>query len=225
MTAGDSSAKLRPSRRELRRSGRVALSVPVEVSWRTSDDTVVRESTESLEVSNHGAILRMKTHPPPHSQLELINRFSNEVAQAQVVGRRPSSPDGVAVEMLVPSETFWGITFRLKKAAGDLRNLEEDLKAGGADPQVLRDFRDAVDYVRKTAWAVHEWQERQYRHKDAATVLSLLATERVRRATQLTEAVVADLGAQKLTSDTPGMRDFIKAIERISEQLKSTHNS
>jgi hypothetical protein len=126
---------------------------------------------------------------------------------------------GVAVELLTPSETIWGVTFRLKKAIDDLLKLEQAIRTGGLDPRVLREFRDAVDYVRKTAWAVQELQERQARQRDTATVRSLLTTERIRRATQLSKALAADLDSQEVTGETVGIADLFRAVERLQAAL------
>src|SRR6266849_6297588 len=109
---------------------------------------------------------------------------------------------GVAVELLLQSETFWGLTFRLKKTTSELLRLDHAIKSGSIDARVLREFRDAVDYVRKTAWAVQEWQERQIQHRDTAAVLPLLVRERVRRAVQLCGTVAEDLKGNEITADT-----------------------
>jgi hypothetical protein len=81
------------------------------------------------------------------------------------------------------------VNFQLEKACADLVRLEYDMRSGLTDQRGLKDFRDTVDNVRKTAWAVQEWQERQSRHQDPQTVLPLLTAERIRRATQLCDAV------------------------------------
>ena len=192
----------------------------MEVTWESREGTTHTEQAEAIEVNVHGALLRMKGRPPVRSEIELTNHLTNKVTRARVIGDRPPKFDAVAVELLVPSESFWGVTFRLKKAATELRTLEDEIKSGGADPRVLQEFRDAVDYVRKTAWAVYEWQERQYRHKDAGTVLSLLTAERIRRATQLIDATATDLSAQQLAAETPGMSEFAAAIQRMSHCLQ-----
>ena len=202
-----------------RRSVRYALDIPLDVAWRGPDNVLATEPAETLEVNSYGAVLRMTTHPPDGTRIELTNRLSQEVASAQVAGVRPSKMGGVAVELLMPSETFWGITYRLKRAATELRVLEDELKSGGSDPRVLQEFRDAVDHVRKSAWAVYEWQDRQFRKKDAGTVLSLLTAERVRRATQLNDAIVADLNAAQLHPETPGIAEFAQAVGRIRQRL------
>src|SRR5260370_39776732 len=99
----------------------------------------------------------MKTFPAVGSLIELTNLLSHESSQVRVVGVRRNSEGrllGVAVELLVPSETFWGMNFQLKKACADLVKLEYDMRSGPIDQRVLKEFRDAVAHVRKTAWAV-----------------------------------------------------------------------
>src|SRR5690348_10778327 len=96
----------------------------------------------------------MKTYPSVGSQIELTNLLSHEALHARVVGVRRDSEGhllGVAVELLVPSETFWGVNFQLKKACADLVKLEYDMRSGSIDQRVLKEFREAVDNVRKTA--------------------------------------------------------------------------
>jgi hypothetical protein len=164
----------------------------------------------------------MKTYPAVGSQIELTNLLSHESSQARVVGVRRNSEGrllGVAVELLVPSETFWGVNFQLKKTCADLVRLEYDMRSGPIDPSVLTEFRDAVDHVRKTAWAVQEWQERQSRHQDPHTVLPLLTAERIRRDTQLCDAITTDAAAHKLARETVGIDEFFRAVERVHQSL------
>ena len=205
---------------EQRRSWRFPVIVVVLVKWEQGN-VMFSEDAQALEASLYGASLRMKTHPPVGAKIELTNRLSNQTVQAQVVAIRHSKSDAVAVELRLPSETFWGTTFRLKKATADLRTLEQAIKKGGSDPRVLREFRDAVDFVRKSAWAVYEYEERHLRHKDASTVLSLLTLERVRRGTQLSDDIAADFDARKLTSDTPGIAGLLRAVEGVAKRLRT----
>jgi hypothetical protein len=93
------------------------------------------------------------------------------------------------------------------------------MRSGTIDPRILTEFRDAVDHVRKTAWAVQEWQERQSRHHNAQTVLPLLTAERIRRATQLCEAITADSAAHEITRQTVGMDEFFQAVEHVHQSL------
>lgn len=213
-----------PQEEERRRSGRFSLAVPVEVKWQVPDGATLHDDSETLEVNVHGAVLRMHSHPPVGTLLELTNRISGEKTRARAVALRGSGMMGIAVELVVPSETFWGVTFRLKKTTTDLRVLEEEIKSGGADPLVLREFRDAVDYIRKTSWVVYEWQDRRLRHKDPSTVLSLLLTERLRRATQLNDAIAADLDAHHLPPETPRIAELVSSVERLAQRLKQMGN-
>src|SRR6202030_1889976 len=103
---------------------------------------------EAKEVNHHGGRLGMRGRPAIGSVIDLTNLTSTKTASARVVSLRPSKKSdvlGVAVELLTPSDTFWGVTFRLKMAIDDLLKLEEAIRSGGMDSRVLREFRDAVD--------------------------------------------------------------------------------
>ena len=208
-----------------RRSDRYPVVVPVKVKWLEPSGAGVIEFAEAKEVNMHGGLLDMKGRPAINSVIELTNLSSAKTASAQVVSLRPSKQGdvlGVAVELLTPSETFWGVTFRLKVAIDDLLKLEKDMKdnrSGGMDPLVLREFRDAVDYVRKTAWALQELQERQAQQRDTATVRSLLTDERVRRATQLSKALASDLDSHEVNDGTAGAAELFRAIEGLNHRL------
>ena len=142
-----------------RRSDRYPVVVPVQVKWSEPSGAGVIEFAEAKEVNMHGGRLELRGRPAIGSVIELTNLTSTKIATARVISLRPSKKSdvlGVAVELLTPSETFWGVTFRLKRAIDDLQKLENAIRSGGMDPRVLREFRDAVDYVRKTAWALQE---------------------------------------------------------------------
>jgi hypothetical protein len=126
---------------------------------------------------------------------------------------------GVAVELLIPSETFWGVNFQLKKTSAELLQLEHTIRTGGIDQRILTDFRDAVDHVRKTAWAVQEWQERQITRHDPQTLLPLLISERIRRAAQLGNSIVSDLTNHEVTRETPGVDQLFDAVQRMQQLL------
>ena len=204
-----------------RRSRRFPFNSSVEATWQEANGRVVREAAQATEVNAQGGLLEMKNYPTVGSRIELMSLLSHESSQARVVGVRRTSEGrilGVAVELLIPSETFWGINFQLKKTCADLVNLEYAMRSGPIDSRILMEFRDAVDHVRKSAWAVQEWQERS-RHHDAHTVLPLLTAERIRRATQLCEAIATDSAAHEVTRETVGIDEFVQAIERVRKSL------
>ena len=222
MTTDKSGVELPVSKGKNRRSDRYPVVVPVQVKWSEASGAGVIEFAEAKEVNMHGGRLDLRGRPAIGSVIELTNLTSTKIATARVISLRPSKKSevlGVAVELLTPSETFWGVTFRLKVAIDDLLKLEKAIRTGGMDPRVLREFRDAVDYVRKTAWAIQELQERQVHQRDTATVRTLLTDERVRRATQLSKALASDLDAHEVTDGTAGAADLFRAIEGLYQRL------
>lgn len=220
----DKQAEGQPSIKEKRRGSRFPVVVFVEAKWHELDGETVRETAQAMEVSALGGLLDMKPLPRVGSELTLTNLISGETARARVVGTRLSK-DGrvpkVAVELLSRSETFWGLNFQLRKTSAELVRIEQEIKAGGIDTRILEEFRDSVDYVRKTAWAVQEWQERQLQKPDPQTVLPLITSERIRRATQLSLAIKTDLEADQVTRETTGMRELFLAVEGLYPRVAS----
>lgn len=210
-----------PSRGELRRSSRFPVIVPVQAKWQETTGQIVTETAQAREVNTQGGLLDMKTFPSVGSQLELTNLISGETYRARVIGirRKEGRVIGAAVELLIPSETFWGVNFQLKKTSSELFQLEHTIRTGGIDQRILMDFRDAVDHVRKTAWAVQEWQERQITQHDPNTLLPLLTSERIRRAAQLGNAIVSDLTTHEVTRETPGVDKLFEAVQRMHQLL------
>jgi len=211
-----------PGKTEQRRSSRFPVVVPVQAKWQGTNGKTVLQNAQAREVNAHGGLLDMSTFPSVGSQLELTNLMSGETYRARVVGIRRSAenhPVGVAIDLLIPSETFWGVNFQLRKTSNELMQLEQSIRTGGIDHRILVDFRDAVDHVRKTAWAVQEWQERQIQHHDPHTVLPLLTTERIRRAAQLGDAIVSDLTANEVNRETPGIDRLYTAVNRMHQLL------
>ena len=222
MTKDKASAELPAPKGRNRRSDRYPVVVRVKVKWSESSGAEIIEFAEAKEVNMHGGLLVMRGRPATGSVIELTNLISAKTASARVVSLRASVKSEVlvvAVELLTSSETFWGVTFRLKMATDNLLKLENAIKSGGMDPGVLREFRDAIDYVRKTAWALQELQERQSQKRDTATVRSLLTEERVRRATQISRALASDLDSHEVTDETTGAAVLFRAIEDLYQRL------
>lgn len=212
-----------PSISERRRGIRFPVVVPVEAKWIEAGGKSFKEAAQAREVNVLGGLLEMKTYPSIGTQLELTNLLSGDKTRARAIAVRRSREGQVrevAVELIVASESFWGLNFQLKKTSAELVKLEQAIKSGGLDPRILMEFRDAVDYVRKTAWAVQEWQERQLQQHDPHTVLPLLTAERIRRGIQLSNSIAGDLTSHEVTRDTPGIDDLFQAIGRIYRSLE-----
>ncbi|MHB8527684.1 MAG: hypothetical protein ACYDD2_16240 [Candidatus Acidiferrales bacterium] len=207
---------------EHRRSGRFSVVVPLEVNWREASGAQFTESAQATEVNAHGALLQMRNYPTMGIEAEITNLLTAQKAQARMAAVRRSrggAIQGIAIELLTPNELFWGLNFQLRKTSAELLSLERGIKSGELDPLILRDFRDAVDHVRKTAWAVQEWRERQIQHRDPSTVLSLLTLERIRRATTLTHDLLEDLHAQDVSRRTEGIAELHRAIAELHKRL------
>lgn len=211
-----------PNITERRRGIRFPVVVPVEAQWVEPNGKSFKEAAHAREVNVLGGLLEMKTYPSIGTQLELTNLISGDKTRAWAIAVRRTKEGQVrevAVELIVASESFWGLNFQLKKTSAELVKLEQAIKSGGLDPRILMEFRDAVDYVRKTAWAVQEWQERQLQQHDPYTVLPLLTAERIRRGIQLSNAIASDLVSHEVTRETPGIEELSQAITRIQLAL------
>lgn len=218
----ESGTNLHNLQTERRRGIRFPVVVPVEAKWTEPTGKSFKESAQAREVNVLGGLLEMKAYPAIGTQLELTNLLSGDKTRARAVAVRRTREGQlreVAVELVVASESFWGLNFQLKKTSAALVKLEQAIKSGALDARILMEFRDAVDYVRKTAWAVQEWQERQLQQHDPHTVLPLLTAERIRRGTQLSNAIASDLVSHEVTRETPGVEEFFQAIARIYESL------
>jgi hypothetical protein len=212
----------KPSGPEQRRSSRFPVVVPLEVIWREANGAQFKEEAQATEVNAHGALLRMRNYPTMGVEAELLNLLTGQEARARMAAvrrTRGGEIQGIAVEMLAPDESFWGLNFQLRKTSAELLRLEKGMKIAQIDPVILREFQEAVDYVRKTAWAVQEWRERQIQHRDPSTVLSLLTLERIRRATSLTHDLLEDLKAQEVGGRTEGVTELHQAVEKLHERL------
>jgi len=195
------------------------------VKWLEPSGAGVIEFAEAKEVNMHGGLLEMKGRPAINSVVELTNLSSTRTASAQVISQRLSKKGdvlGVAIELLTPSETFWGVTFRLKngdRRSDETRKGHEGQQIGGMDPRVLREFRDARRLCTQDGMGSSGIAERQAHQRDIATVRSLLTDERVRRATQLSKALASDLESQEVGDATPGTAELFRAIEILHQRL------
>src|SRR5437667_5620091 len=106
-----------------RRSRRFPFISPVEATWQEPNGKILREAGQAMEVNTQGGLLEMKTYPAVGTQIEITNLLSHESSHARVVGLRRNAEGrllGVAVELLVPSDTGWGAQLRPTKARADV---------------------------------------------------------------------------------------------------------
>jgi len=207
-----------------RRTNRLSLVVPLEVQWQEPRSGTITEQARTRNMSVHGALLLMKNCPRSNMTVSLKNLLTCETAQGRVTEMRRSSEGklvGVAVELLVPSETFWGLTFQLQSATAQLMSIESSFQAlkSGVDFRVLRSLREVVSDLRQIASAVQQWQELQVEGRDAYRVLDVVTSARVDRATRLLHELTADIDSCAISSDNEEFCNFARAVERLYERL------
>jgi hypothetical protein len=108
---------------------------------------------------------------------------------------------------------------RLQRVTAELRELEQIIRTGNIDARVLHEFRESVDHVRTTAWAIQQWIALREEKKDPYDVLPLLTLERVKRAAQLAQDIALDLDATDVSLDTPGLEGLYVGIRSLYLRL------
>ncbi len=103
-----------PTEAERRRCQRVRLAVPVDVVWKTSDGARHSEHAKSELVNAYGGLLEMNELYPLKQVVELSHSPKHQTSRARVVWVTEPE-DGksarIAVELAIPSQAFWGISF------------------------------------------------------------------------------------------------------------------
>ena len=101
----------------------------------------------------------------------------------------------------------------------ELQELERSVISGDLYPRVLSEFRNAVDHIRNTAWAVQQWVGAREQSGDPYAVLPALAAQRVQRATQLANYLCLDLQTVEVTASTEGVGDLYRAVDDLRRRL------
>jgi hypothetical protein len=109
---------------------------------------------------------------------------------------------------------------QLEKGISELQGLHKLLLSSEVDPDVLADFRDALNRVRNTAWAAQQYVVRKESDQDSTSVLSLLAGERIRAAYQLCQALADDLKGANIEFQRGSLVQLYEATKTLTEQLK-----
>jgi hypothetical protein len=103
----------RPTGRALRRSKRLKLAVPVEVTAFEGEAEAFREATQVMDVNAHGGLLVLGCTVRHGQRLRVVNQRSREEQECRVVNIE-SGPGGkwaVGIEFTGAAENFWQISF------------------------------------------------------------------------------------------------------------------
>jgi hypothetical protein len=174
-------------------------------------------------VNAQGGLLRMNTYPNVGNMIELTNLISSESVESRVLAVRESTagaPQGIVIELFVPSETFWGMNFQLMKTTAGLLKLGQSLRPDGIDLRHLREFRGATDCIRRNAWAIEESLQSHSQRQGSEAVLSFLTSDRIRCVARLCNELVVELESHEVTLKTEGVADFYRAIDRTHQFLE-----
>ena len=121
------------------------------------------------------------------------------------------------------SEFSQQVSKQLQKATAELNHLEQLLKAGMVDREALTDFRESVNRVRHTGWAVQQAMEAPGSKEDVQLILTM---ERVRAACQLNGQLAADLnlGRNNAGLDRNKLEELAKNIKLLAAALEAQLN-
>lgn len=211
------------SKLERRKETRFPVSIPMQVSWKGADGVQVTEEGVARQVNAHGGLLEMANYPDLGTRVTLTNPLSGETMEARVLAT-PNSREGVAhgiiVELVSPDESFWGVSLQVKKAGVELQRLEKSLRTQNVDLRLLKEFRDAIDYLQAIAGSVQQTRQRQM-EGDEESADSWLVGERIRRTINFCLEVIADFDAGRITEDTKGVPELLESVEQISQRFRS----
>ncbi len=216
-----------PAGEDRRRSRRLSLTVPVRLDWTNVKGEALTAIATAHHVSIHGASLHLidcKYGPGLNTEVTLKSSLSDENCRARVtrVKRLASGKvDTVGVELLAPSDSFWGLTFQLQQTTEQLLRIENAFQSRTQDVdfRVLRSLAETVADLRAVAAVVHQWQELKTTSKNEYSVLDPLSNIRVRRAIQLFRDLTSDIDASELTSNTEEFAELARAVERLYERM------
>jgi hypothetical protein len=112
------------------------------------------------------------------------------------------------------------ITAKLHRLTAGLRSLDRGLKSNPSlDGAALREFRQALDNIRLTAWSVSELLNARQSQKNPEAVISFLTAERLRRFSQMARDLSSDLEQHSTTWPAQAVRDLENSLTLLGARL------
>lgn len=116
----------------------------------------------------------------------------------------------------------------LRNLTTELRTLDHDLKSNlQLDAADLREFRQALDNIRLTAWTVSELLNARQIQRDPRAVVSFLTAERLRRFGQMVKDLCGDIdheGSRWSVASVDGLKDSVGLLQERLGQLVARHD-
>jgi len=96
-----------------RRSMRVLLSVPIQVSGKTTAGRDFQEETRTLVVNAHGALISLAAPVAAEQKIKVANNATHQTMECRVVylGTQQGGKTQMGIEFLKASRIFWQIDF------------------------------------------------------------------------------------------------------------------
>ncbi|HEY6271692.1 MAG TPA: hypothetical protein VIX19_06820 [Terriglobales bacterium] len=105
------------------------------------------------------------------------------------------------------------VSRQMVRITGELKRLDEVLKAGRVDTRILSDFRGAVEHVRTCGWHVQVWLE-----GDERALTALLMEERVSLAIRMAQNLASEMGTAELPApSTAALKEAVRKLDEVLE--------
>ena len=122
------------------------------------------------------------------------------------------------MECEVTAET--GIAKQVTHAIKELKALQEPILSGEVAPDVLMEFRDALNRVRNSAWAAQQSAAAPLVENGASSVGTFLAAERIRVAYQLCRAIQEDVRRDDIQLQKGSVVELHTVAKSLVEELE-----
>jgi len=92
---------------------RVLLSVPIQVSGKTTAEQDFAEETRTLVVNAHGALISLAARVAAGQKVTITNKATRESLECQIVylGNTQAGKTQMGIEFVKPSPSFWQVDF------------------------------------------------------------------------------------------------------------------
>jgi len=147
---------------------------------------------------------------------------TRKLKKEQVAAALASStpPSTTAPPPVAPKIGDPDVQAHLEKGISELKVLHTLLLSTEVDPDVLADFRDALNRVRNTAWAAQQYVAQKESGQDSTDVLSLLAGERIRTAYLLCQSLSEELKRTDVKFQRGSLVQLHEVTKALTETLK-----
>lgn len=118
------------------------------------------------------------------------------------------------------ASTVSDISTKVRSITNQLHDLDRELKTQQLhDLELIQAFRDALDRSRTTAWTISELLNVRQINRNPDAALPFLLSERIRRFTQMTKELSADLDSGISLNGIGALSDALQSLQSKLRQL------